>query len=227
MKHIQFDISSGQRIALVGASGAGKSTLIQLLMRFYNTDNGVIKVDGKPVSDYNLTAFRKNLAIVPQEILLFGGTIRENILYGKPNASEEELMEACRKSNCLEFINSFPDKFETIVGERGIKLSGGQRQRVAIARAILRNPSILILDEATSSLDAESERLVQDALDKLMEGRTSILIAHRLSTIKDADCIYVLKKGQIQESGSHETLLQKPNGIYKSLVELQLETTDV
>lgn len=227
LKHIQFDISSGQRIALVGASGAGKSTLIQLLMRFYNTDNGVIKVDGKPVSDYNLTAFRKNLAIVPQEILLFGGTIRENILYGKPNASEEELMEACRKSNCLEFINSFPDKFETIVGERGIKLSGGQRQRVAIARAILRNPSILILDEATSSLDAESERLVQDALDKLMEGRTSILIAHRLSTIKDADCIYVLKKGQIQESGSHETLLQKPNGIYKSLVELQLETTDV
>ncbi|HRG69717.1 MAG TPA: ATP-binding cassette domain-containing protein, partial [Saprospiraceae bacterium] len=227
LKHIQFKIKSGQRIALVGASGAGKSTLIQLLMRFYNADTGEIKVDGKLISHYNLTAYRKNMAIVPQEILLFGGTIRENILYGKPTATEEELLEACRKSNSLDFINSFPDKFETIVGERGIKLSGGQRQRVAIARAILRNPSILILDEATSSLDAESEKLVQDALDKLMEGRTSILIAHRLSTIKDADCIYVLKKGQIQESGSHEELLQKPNGTYKALVELQLENTDV
>ncbi|MBL7821617.1 MAG: ABC transporter ATP-binding protein [Saprospiraceae bacterium] len=227
LKHIQFKIKSGQRIALVGASGAGKSTLIQLLMRFYNADTGEIKVDGKLISHYNLTAYRKNMAIVPQEILLFGGTIRENILYGKPTATDEELLEACRKSNSLDFINSFPDKFETIVGERGIKLSGGQRQRVAIARAILRNPSILILDEATSSLDAESEKLVQDALDKLMEGRTSILIAHRLSTIKDADCIYVLKKGQIQESGSHEELLQKPNGTYKALVELQLENTDV
>lgn len=223
LSNISFAISKGKRIALVGASGAGKSTIVQLLMRFYKPGKGNILVDGKEADSYNLSDYRKNIAIVPQEILLFGGTIRENILYGKPDASDDELMEASRKSNSWEFINTFPNKFDTIVGERGVKLSGGQRQRIAIARAILRNPSILILDEATSSLDAESERLVQDALDTLMKDRTSVIIAHRLSTIKNADCIYVLKKGSIMESGTHDELIKKENGIYKSLVDLQME----
>ncbi len=223
LNDISFSITKGKRIALVGASGAGKSTIVQLLMRFYKPNKGEIFVDGKNAEDYNLSKYRKNIAIVPQEILLFGGTIRENILYGKPTATEEELLDASIKSNSFEFIESFPDQFDTIVGERGVKLSGGQRQRIAIARAILRNPSILILDEATSSLDAESERLVQDALDTLMKDRTSVIIAHRLSTIKNADCIYVLKKGSIMESGTHEELIRKENGIYKSLVDLQME----
>lgn len=223
LNNINFRISRGQRIALVGSSGAGKSTIVSLLMRFYNLNKGEILVDGKNIQEYNLTAFRKNIAIVPQEILLFGGSIRENILYGRPDASQEEVIEAARKSNALEFIESFPDKFETIVGERGIKLSGGQRQRIAIARAILRNPAILILDEATSSLDAESERTVQSALDNLMHNRTSIIIAHRLSTIRQADCIYVLRAGEIVESGTHENLIQLENGFYKHLISLQLE----
>jgi ABC-type multidrug transport system fused ATPase/permease subunit len=223
LNDISFSITKGKRIALVGASGAGKSTIVQLLMRFYKPNQGEIFVDSKNVEDYNLSNYRKNIAIVPQEILLFGGTIRENILYGKPNATDDELMDASVKSNAWEFIQSFPNKFETIVGERGVKLSGGQRQRIAIARAILRNPSILILDEATSSLDAESEKLVQDALDTLMKDRTSVIIAHRLSTIKNADCIYVLKKGAIMESGTHEELIQRDNGIYRSLVDLQME----
>jgi ABC-type multidrug transport system fused ATPase/permease subunit len=221
---ISFTVSKGQRIALVGASGAGKSTIIQLLMRFYNPDSGMIRVDEVSTDKYNLTDYRTNIAIVPQEILLFGGTIRDNILYGKPGATDDELMDAAVKSNAWEFIESFPDQFNTIVGERGIKLSGGQRQRIAIARAILRNPSILILDEATSSLDAESEKLVQDALDTLMKDRTSIIIAHRLSTIKNADCIYVLKKGSIMESGTHDELIRIEHGIYRSLVDLQLES---
>lgn len=222
LNDISFSITKGKRIALVGASGAGKSTIVQLLMRFYKPNKGEIFVDGKNAEEYNLSKYRKNIAIVPQEILLFGGTIRENILYGKPTATEEELLDASIKSNSFEFIESFPDQFDTIVGERGVKLSGGQRQRIAIARAILRNPSILILDEATSSLDAESERLVQDALDALMKDRTSVIIAHRLSTIKNADCIYVLKKGSIMESGTHEELIRR-DGIYKSLVDLQME----
>ena len=226
LNDISFSITKGKRIALVGASGAGKSTIVQLLMRFYKPNKGDIFVDGKNAEDYNLSKYRKNIAIVPQEILLFGGSIRENILYGKPGATEEELMDASIKSNSWEFIESFPEQFDTIVGERGVKLSGGQRQRIAIARAILRNPSILILDEATSSLDAESERLVQDALDTLMKDRTSVIIAHRLSTIKNADCIYVLKKGSIMESGTHEELIRKENGIYKSLVDLQIEVAE-
>ena len=195
-------------------------------MRFYDCNGGAIYIDGKNCNDYNITAYRKNIAIVPQEILLFGGTIRENILYGKPDASEAEILQAADQSNSLDFIESFPDGFQTIVGERGIKLSGGQKQRIAIARAILRNPAILILDEATSSLDAESEKLVQDALDKLMKNRTSIIIAHRLSTIREADCIYVLRDGTIAESGTHELLLDKPNGIYKNLVNLQLSQSE-
>ncbi|NOT36675.1 MAG: ATP-binding cassette domain-containing protein [Saprospiraceae bacterium] len=223
LKNINLRISKGQRIALVGSSGAGKSTIISLLMRFYEVKTGELMVDGKKISDYNLTSFRKNIAIVPQEILLFGGTIKENILYGKPDASHEEVVDAARKSNAFEFIESFPEKFETIVGERGIKLSGGQRQRIAIARAILRNPAILILDEATSSLDAESERTVQSALDNLMYNRTSIIIAHRLSTIRQADCIFVLKSGEIVESGTHDELLQLEKGFYRHLISLQLE----
>ena len=226
LHNISFTVTKGQRIALVGSSGAGKSTIIQLLMRFYDCNGGAIYIDGKNCNDYNITAYRKNIAIVPQEILLFGGTIRENILYGKPDASEAEILQAADQSNSLDFIESFPDGFQTIVGERGIKLSGGQKQRIAIARAILRNPAILILDEATSSLDAESEKLVQDALDKLMKNRTSIIIAHRLSTIREADCIYVLRDGTIAESGTHELLLDKPNGIYKNLVNLQLSQSE-
>lgn len=226
LHNISFTVTKGQRIALVGSSGAGKSTIIQLLMRFYDCNGGAIYIDGKNCNDYNITAYRKNIAIVPQEILLFGGTIRENILYGKPDASESEILQAAEQSNSLDFIESFPDGFQTIVGERGIKLSGGQKQRIAIARAILRNPAILILDEATSSLDAESEKLVQDALDKLMKNRTSIIIAHRLSTIREADCIYVLRDGTIAESGTHQLLLDKPNGIYKNLVNLQLSQSE-
>lgn len=226
LHNISFTVNKGQRIALVGSSGAGKSTIIQLLMRFYDCNGGTIYIDGKNCNDYNITAYRKNIAIVPQEILLFGGTIRENILYGKPDASEAEILQAAEQSNSLDFIESFPDGFQTIVGERGIKLSGGQKQRIAIARAILRNPAILILDEATSSLDAESEKLVQDALDKLMKNRTSIIIAHRLSTIREADCIYVLRDGTIAEFGTHELLLDKPNGIYKNLVNLQLSQSE-
>jgi ABC-type multidrug transport system fused ATPase/permease subunit len=177
----------------------------------------------KNINDYDLTQFRKNIGIVPQEVILFGGTIRENIAYGKPNASVAEINMAAQQSNCLEFIQSFPQGMDTIVGERGIKLSGGQRQRVAIARAILKDPKILILDEATSSLDAESEKLVQDALDKLMQNRTSIIIAHRLSTIRDVDCIYVLENGQIIEQGDHQTLMNNEKGTYAALARLQFE----
>lgn len=223
LKGINIDIKAGQKIALVGQSGGGKSTIVQLLMKFYNPDTGHIMVDGKNITQYDLTQFRKNIGIVPQEVILFGGTIRENIAYGKPNASEEEINFAAQQSNSLEFITSFPQGMDTIVGERGIKLSGGQRQRVAIARAILKDPKILILDEATSSLDAESEKLVQEALDKLMQNRTSIIIAHRLSTIREVDCIYVLENGKIIEQGDHNTLMANENGTYAALARLQYE----
>ncbi|MBP7643834.1 MAG: ATP-binding cassette domain-containing protein [Saprospiraceae bacterium] len=223
LKGINLNIEKGNKIALVGQSGSGKSTIVQLLMKFYQISGGTISIDGKDINEYNISQLRSAMAIVPQEVILFGGTIRENILYGKPTATEFELEEAARKSNSLEFINSFPDGFQTIVGDRGIKLSGGQRQRIAIARAILKDPAILILDEATSSLDAGSEKVVQDALDFLLEGRTSIIIAHRLSTIKDVDHIYVLDKGTIAEEGSHEELLAKEDGIYNNLAKLQFD----
>jgi ATP-binding cassette, subfamily B, bacterial len=173
-----------------------------------------------------LTDYRANIGIVPQEVILFGGTIRENIAYGNPLATEEQIIEAAIRANAWEFIQSFPDKLNTIVGDRGVKLSGGQRQRVAIARAILKDPSILILDEATSSLDAKSERLVQQALDKLMENRTTIVIAHRLSTIRKVDRILVIKEGQVVESGTHQELYSMDNGIYSNLLKLQLEVTE-
>ncbi len=221
LKGINFTIPSGHKIALVGQSGSGKSTIVQLLMRYYDLQDGSIEVDGQNITEYDYSAFRNNIAIVPQEIMLFGGTLRENILYGKPNASEEEMIEAAKAANCYEFIMKFPDGFETTVGERGIKLSGGQKQRVAIARAILKNPSILVLDEATSALDSESEKLVQDALENLMHNRTSIIIAHRLSTIKNVDNIYVIEEGKIEEQGTHDTLILQENGKYAALAKLQ------
>lgn len=222
LKDISFKIEKGKQLAFVGPSGAGKSTIASLIFRFYNPEKGTIKIDGKEISSYQLSAIRNQMAIVPQEVMLFGGSIKENIEYGKPGATEEEIFEAAKQANALEFIESFPDKFETLVGDRGIQLSGGQKQRIAIARAILKNPSILVLDEATSALDSESERLVQEALERLMEGRTSIVVAHRLSTIKNADNIIVLDHGKIKESGTHAELIQLEKGIYKNLSTLQL-----
>ena len=223
LKDISIHIKAGQKIAIVGQSGGGKSTIVQLLMKFYNPGSGFISVDNKDISSYDLTSYRKNIGIVPQEVILFGGSIRENIMYGKPSASEDEIIAAAQKSNSWQFITSFPEGLDTIVGDRGIKLSGGQRQRIAIARAILKDPKILILDEATSSLDAESEKLVQEALDLLMQNRTSIIIAHRLATIRDVDCIYVLEDGKIIEQGSHNELIADENGVYSALAKLQFD----
>jgi ABC-type multidrug transport system fused ATPase/permease subunit len=225
LKGLDFDVKSGQRVALVGTSGGGKSTIVQLLLRYYQTNGGEILVDGKNINDYNITAYRENIALVPQEVILFGGTIGENIGYGKANATEEELIAAAKKANAWDFIQSFPDGLNTLVGERGVKLSGGQRQRIAIARAILKDPAILLLDEATSALDAESERVVQDALNRLMEGRTSIVIAHRLATIREVDCIYVIDQGIIAEKGTHEELSAIEDGIYNSLAKLQFDAS--
>jgi len=224
LKGLDLEIKAGQKVALVGPSGSGKSTIIQLLLRFYELNSGAIRVDGQAIQDYNISLYRKNMAIVPQEVLLFGGTIRENILYGKPGASDEEVLEAAKQSNSWEFIKTFPEQFDTIVGERGLKLSGGQRQRIAIARAILKDPAILLLDEATSSLDAESEKVVQDALNTLMEGRTSIIIAHRLATIREVDKIFVIDQGKIVEEGTHVGLSAIENGLYSSLAKLQFES---
>jgi ABC-type multidrug transport system fused ATPase/permease subunit len=223
LKDISFSAKAGQTVALVGSSGSGKSTLAAMTLRFYEPNAGEYLIDGKKSTDYELTELRDQMAIVPQDVLLFGGTIRDNILYGKPNATDAEVMEAAKQANAYDFIMSFPDKFETLVGDRGIQLSGGQRQRVAIARAVLKNPSILILDEATSSLDSESERLVQEALDKLMVGRTSIVIAHRLSTIRNADKIVVLQKGEVVEMGTHQELMTSTSGLYQKLSKLQFE----
>ena len=223
LKNISFHVNKGKQIALVGPSGAGKSTITALLFRFYDAVSGEILIDGKNIRDFDLFELRSNMAIVPQEVLLFGGTIRENIEYGKPGATEKEILEAAKKANAMEFINIFPEGLETLVGERGVQLSGGQRQRIAIARAILKDPAILILDEATSSLDSESERLVQEALQKLMKGRTSIVIAHRLSTIHTADKIIVIDKGEVKESGTHDELLTLENGIYRNLSSLQID----
>ncbi|CAD0008206.1 ABC transporter ATP-binding protein [Flavobacterium salmonis] len=225
LKEVNFNADFGQKIALVGPSGAGKSTISSLLLRFYDITSGEILVDGKNIYDYDLENLRGNMSIVPQDVILFGGTIRENIAYGKPDASDEEIILAAKQANALNFIDGFPEKFETLVGERGVKLSGGQRQRIAIARALLKNPSILILDEATSSLDSESEKLVQEALEVLMEGRTSIIIAHRLSTIRNADKILVLDNGRITEEGTHQELINLENGIYKNLSNLQFSNS--
>lgn len=225
LKDVNFKAEFGQKIAIVGPSGAGKSTISSLLLRFYDITSGEITVDGKNIYDYDLEDLRGNMSIVPQDVILFGGTIRENIAYGKPDATDEEIIQAAKQANAFNFVDGFPEKFETLVGERGVKLSGGQRQRIAIARALLKNPSILILDEATSSLDSESEKLVQEALEVLMEGRTSIIIAHRLSTIRNADKILVLDNGKISEEGTHQELINLENGIYKNLSNLQFSNS--
>ena len=221
LKDVSFTAKFGQKIALVGPSGAGKSTISALLLRFYDLNSGEILIDDKNIYSYDLEQLRGNMSIVPQDVILFGGSIKENIAYGKPDATFDEIKIAAQQANALEFITGFPEQFETLVGERGIKLSGGQRQRIAIARALLKNPSILILDEATSSLDSESEKLVQEALETLMKGRTSIIIAHRLATIRSADNILVLNNGVIAEQGTHKELVEVENGIYKNLSNLQ------
>jgi len=221
LKGISLVLPAGKKVALVGQSGAGKSTIVQLLLQFHRPQRGDIRIGGVSIYDYNLSTYRSRLALVPQEVLLFGGTIRENISYGRPGAPEEAIIEAARRANAWDFISRFPQGLDTVVGERGIRLSGGQRQRIAIARAILRDPDILLLDEATSSLDAESERVVQEALDHLMQGRTSLIIAHRLATVRSADLIYVLDKGCIVEQGTHEELSARPNGLYATLARLQ------
>jgi ABC-type multidrug transport system fused ATPase/permease subunit len=220
LRGITLDVPAGSSIALVGPSGAGKSTLAGILMRFYEPTRGTLIVDGRPATDYNLVDYRSAIAIVPQDVTLFGGTIAENIGYGKPDATTEEIREAARLANALEFIDSFPDRFETIVGERGVQLSGGQRQRVAIARAIIKQPSILILDEATSSLDAESEHLVQGALETIMRGRTTFIIAHRLSTIRNSDRVAVLHQGEVAEYGTYDELVAM-GGVFARLIALQ------
>ncbi|MBY0228155.1 MAG: ABC transporter ATP-binding protein/permease [Gemmataceae bacterium] len=220
---VSLHARAGERVALVGPSGAGKSTLIGLILRYFEPEAGDILIDGVPAREYGLAELRGRMALVPQDVSLFGGTIGENIAYGRPGASPDKIEEAARKANAHDFIMGFPDGYGTKVGERGVQLSGGQRQRIAIARAILRDPAILLLDEATSSLDAESERLVLEALDRLMEGRTSLVVAHRLSTVRRADRIYVLKDGTVAEAGTHAELMDRPEGVYRNLSMLQLE----
>lgn len=226
LKDININIQEGEIIALVGPSGAGKSTLFNLIPRFYDAQSGSVMIDGHDIREVTQASLRQNIGIVPQETLLFGGTIRENILYGKLDASNDDIIAAAKSANAHTFITELPNGYDTIVGERGIKLSGGQRQRVAIARAILKNPAILLLDEATSSLDNESEHLVQEALGNLMQNRTTIIIAHRLSTVRIAHRIAVLDKGQIIELGTHDELMSE-HGLYAKLYEMQFRETDL
>ncbi|MBX2985103.1 MAG: ABC transporter ATP-binding protein/permease [Bacteroidia bacterium] len=223
LQDISFEAKSGEKIAIVGASGAGKSTIVQLLLGFYTPQKGAILFDETQITDIDFYDLRKQIGLVPQDIGLFGGTIYNNILYGNTQATENEIHEAAKQANALEFIERFPDKYQTVVGDRGVQLSGGQRQRIAIARAFLKKPVFLILDEATSSLDSESELVVQDALEKLMEGRTSIIIAHRLSTIKNSDKIIVLEAGKIIETGSPASLLDNPDSKFYTMWKTQFE----
>lgn len=220
LKGLSFTLEAGQTVALVGESGAGKSTISALLLKFYAPDSGEIYFDDQESGHYQLQMLRKQMAIVPQDVFLFAGSIAENIRYGKPDATDEELIEAAKNANAWEFISSFPEAMDTLVGDRGVQLSGGQKQRVAIARAMINDPAILILDEATSSLDSVSEHLVQEALERLMKGRSSIVIAHRLSTVQHADLILVLQEGQIVEQGKHDFLFNQ-NGLYSKLSKLQ------
>ena len=220
LKNINLDVKAGEIVAFVGKSGSGKTTLVNLLARFFNTDDGKITVNGVNIKNIHLDTYRDKFAIVPQETFLFGGTIKENISFGK-EVTEEEIISAAKMANAYNFIQEdLPNKFETEVGERGALLSGGQKQRIAIARALIKNPEIMILDEATSALDSESEKLVQEALDSLMEGRTTFVIAHRLSTIVRADKIVVMENGEIKEMGTHSELIAM-NGIYKNLYDIQ------
>ncbi|MBU1177019.1 ABC transporter ATP-binding protein/permease [Patescibacteria group bacterium] len=220
LKDINFKVKPGQMVALVGESGVGKTTLIDLISRYYIPKQGKILIDSQDIAEVNLESLRKQIAIVPQEVTLFNDTIKNNIHYGRQNATEQEIIEASKIAHVHEFVQKFDKKYEQLVGERGIKLSTGQKQRVAIVRAILRNPSILILDEATSSLDSATEKLVQEALSKLIKGRTTFVIAHRLSTIQKADLILVLENGRIIEEGDHQELIDK-GGVYKKLNQLQ------
>ncbi len=220
LKDVSLQVRPGEQVALVGPSGAGKSTVIQLVHRFFDVDAGTIRVDGHDIRDTELKTFLNHVALVPQETLLFGGTIRENILYGKLDATDEELDQAARFANAYDFIKDLDQGYDTVVGEKGIKLSGGERQRIAIARALLKNPKILILDEATSSLDNQSETLIQDALENLMQDRTTLIIAHRLSTVHNADRIIVLDKGRVVEAGNHKELMAN-EGLYYKLYTLR------
>lgn len=220
LRDVSFDIYKNDRVALVGSSGSGKTTIASLILNFYSVSGGVIKMNNKSIEEFDLNYLRENMAYVPQDVLLFSGSIFENIQFGNPSASKDEVVDAAKKANAWEFIQTFPDALDTEVGDRGIQLSGGQKQRIAIARAILKNPTILILDEATSALDSVSEKLVQEALDLLMKDRTSIVIAHRLSTIKKADMILVLENGVVAESGKHKDLMSN-KGVYAKLVEMQ------
>lgn len=223
LKDFYFKVEAGESTALVGQSGSGKSTLIGLIERFYDPLRGIVKIDGRDIRTYHLRSLRKYIALVSQEPTLFAGTIRENIVYGAPDSvSETEIIEAAKAANAHQFIVSLKDGYNTWCGDRGVQLSGGQKQRVAIARAILKNPRLLLLDEATSALDSQSEKVVQDALERLMQGRTSVVVAHRLSTIYTCNTIAVLEKGRVVEKGSHGSLMAKgPNGAYYSLVNLQ------
>lgn len=226
IKGVDFIAKPGDRVAIVGASGGGKSTLVSLLLQLYRNYEGQILFDGTEARDQSLQSIRASIGVVPQEVLLFGGSIKENILYGKPDASIDEVMEAAKKAFAHEFITAFPEGYDTLVGERGVQLSGGQRQRIAIARMMLKDPAILLLDEATSALDSESEHMVQKALEILMEGRTSIVIAHRLSTIRNADRILVMQDGKIVESGTHAELLNVENGIFREYADMQRMGSD-
>jgi subfamily B ATP-binding cassette protein MsbA len=220
LEHISFKAEPGQMIAFVGPSGAGKSTIANLIPRFYDVNGGAIRIDGQDVRDVTMSSLREQIGIVPQETMLFSTTVRENIRYGRLDATDDDIVQAAKDANAHEFIMQLPEGYDTKIGERGLNLSGGQRQRIAIARAILKNPQLLILDEATSALDTESEKIVQAALDRLMVGRTSFVIAHRLSTIFNADQIYVIEKGHIREHGTHEELLAL-GGLYSSLYNIQ------
>lgn len=222
LNHINLDIKEGQSIALIGPTGGGKTTICHLIPKFYKINEGEILLDNKNIHDFTLDSLRDNIGIVQQDVFLFNGTIKENIAYGNSKATDEEIIEAARKANILDYVNSLENGFDTNVGERGVKLSGGQKQRISIARAFLKNPSILILDEATSALDNTTELLIQNALSELIKGRTTIIVAHRLSTIKNVDKIFVVSNGSIVESGSHDELIKK-NGIYHKLYSSQFK----
>ena len=224
LNDLSFEVSSGETVALVGPSGAGKTTITNLLPRFYDITSGSIKIDGVDIKEYSLKSLRENIGIVQQDVFLFSGTLRENVAYGKPNATDEEIYDALYKAQLKDLVDSYEDGLDTVVGERGVKLSGGQKQRISIARMFLKNPQILILDEATSALDTETEREIQSALNRLAVGRTTLVIAHRLATIKNADRILVVTPNGIEESGSHEELLENTEGIYRALHDAQFAT---